>query len=380
MSVMSARDGFSFSGQDPSKIENRKSETDRSEIGSPFPRSATEGWAQRASSRSSARLLPTPRHDMLDTCLPSAVADLATVNSDKGHRAPEAARAGEGMTAGRDCARGGASLRLKQSIDQTGMIALPAATVAAVRPTGGIIMRRFTVLLTVVAVVLLGSAVTLSRPPAAAQEATPETATAVTEMVMESITVEDLAASEAPAFPPVPVDVGLVRLRFAPGGHFVAPPVEDLGVALISWRRDDHHPQHGRLDGHAWGGADPGAGPRRDRPQSRGWRFPLRRAGVRGSVPQQWDRGSEPPVHPPHAGHGRNADTVASSATGWLPDSRLAATRPPLARRPDPKHAGPTRGIVLSRSAAITNGKRVKHVVARRAALDHARELVSAHR
>ena len=34
---------------------------------------------------------------------------------------------------------------------------------------------------------------------------------------MEGITEEDLAASQAPAFPPVPVDVGLVRLRFRRG-------------------------------------------------------------------------------------------------------------------------------------------------------------------
>src|SRR5690349_1920235 len=103
----------------------------------------------------------------------------------------------------------------------------------AARPTGGSIMRRFMVLRTVIAVVALGSAVTRLRPPAAAQEATPETAAAATEMVMEGITVEDLAASKAPAFPPVPVDVGLVRLRFAPGGRFVAPRANDLGVALI---------------------------------------------------------------------------------------------------------------------------------------------------
>jgi hypothetical protein len=51
--------------------------------------------------------------------------------------------------------------------------------VAAARSPGGIIMRRFPVLLTVVAVVLLSSAVILSRPPVAAQEATPAGMTAM---------------------------------------------------------------------------------------------------------------------------------------------------------------------------------------------------------
>src|SRR5215210_3299535 len=87
-------------------------------------------------------------------------------------------------------------------------------------------MRR---LVSLVSVVVLGSLGIVGLPlQAHAQEATP-----ATEFVMEGITVEDLAASEAPAFPPRPVDVGLVRLRFAPGGLLVAPPVEDQGVALI---------------------------------------------------------------------------------------------------------------------------------------------------
>jgi hypothetical protein len=87
-------------------------------------------------------------------------------------------------------------------------------------------MRR---LVSLVSIVVLGSLGTVGlQPPAHAQEATP-----VTEMVMEGITVEDLAASEAPAFPPGPVDVALVRLRFAPGGRLVAPRTDDLGVALI---------------------------------------------------------------------------------------------------------------------------------------------------
>ena len=88
-------------------------------------------------------------------------------------------------------------------------------------------MRRLVSLVSIVVLGNLGSSVSSHLPMR--QEADLPQA----EMVMEGITVEDLAASEAPAFPPGPVDVGLVRLRFAPGGRLVAPPVEDLGVALI---------------------------------------------------------------------------------------------------------------------------------------------------
>jgi hypothetical protein len=87
-------------------------------------------------------------------------------------------------------------------------------------------MRRFPVFLTVVAVVLLGSAVTLSRPPAAAQEATP-----VTETTLQGATVEAGAFAPVPRFPPEPAVIGIVRVRFSPGGRLLVPP-DEPGMAM----------------------------------------------------------------------------------------------------------------------------------------------------
>ena len=176
-------------------------------------------------------------------------------------------------------------------------------------------MHRFTVSLAVVVVLLVGTVSTISRSTAA-QDATSETATPVTEMVMEGITIEDLAASQTPAFPPGPVDVALVRLRFEPGGRFAVPGVDDLGVALILVESGTITARSTDVLMVTRGAmlATPG-------PLTRSKSPPRPRSASRRAIPSSPRRGpggsstttgpgSEPPVHPPHAGHGRHADTV----------------------------------------------------------------------
>ena len=74
-------------------------------------------------------------------------------------------------------------------------------------------MRRFVPLGAVIIVLLLGLVALEARPDAGAQEATPATAA-----VEEGITAELLATGPVPAYPPLPAEIALYRLRIAPGG------------------------------------------------------------------------------------------------------------------------------------------------------------------
>ncbi|MDQ3695498.1 MAG: hypothetical protein M3464_18030 [Chloroflexota bacterium] len=88
-------------------------------------------------------------------------------------------------------------------------------------------MYRLLVLVSVVAVALIGLAALGARPAAVAQEATP-----VTEVVFEDVEAEVLASGLIPAYPPEPAEMVLLHLRFEPGGR-VLIPADDPGLDLV---------------------------------------------------------------------------------------------------------------------------------------------------
>jgi hypothetical protein len=77
-------------------------------------------------------------------------------------------------------------------------------------------------------VVVLGLAVASGKSlqPAQAQEATP-----VTEVTLEGATIEAGAFGPVPGFPPQPAEIGVLRLRFEPGGRLLVP-ADDPGMAI----------------------------------------------------------------------------------------------------------------------------------------------------
>jgi hypothetical protein len=64
------------------------------------------------------------------------------------------------------------------------------------------------------------------QPQARAQEATP-----VTEVTFENATIEVGAFGPVPGFPSAPGEIGVLRLRFAPGGRLLVP-ADDPGTAI----------------------------------------------------------------------------------------------------------------------------------------------------
>lgn len=90
-------------------------------------------------------------------------------------------------------------------------------------------MRRFIPLGTVVMILLLGLVRLSTRPDARAQEATPASAA-----VEEGVTTELLGTGPIPAFPPLPAEIGLYRVRIAPGGYIVTPGGDPaLGLVAV---------------------------------------------------------------------------------------------------------------------------------------------------
>src|SRR5215212_11468198 len=90
---------------------------------------------------------------------------------------------------------------------------------------GRTVMHRLLVLVSVVAVALIGLAALGAR--AGAQEATP-----VTEVVFDGVEPEVLASGLIPAYPPEPAGMVLLHLRFGPGGR-VLIPADDPGLDLV---------------------------------------------------------------------------------------------------------------------------------------------------
>jgi hypothetical protein len=86
-------------------------------------------------------------------------------------------------------------------------------------------MRRHLIL---AVVIVLGLAIASgeSQSPARAQEGTP-----VTEVTFEGATIEAGAFGPVPAFPPEPAEIGVLRLRFEPGGRLLVP-ANDPGMAI----------------------------------------------------------------------------------------------------------------------------------------------------
>jgi hypothetical protein len=87
-------------------------------------------------------------------------------------------------------------------------------------------MRRLLPLVSSV-VVLIGLAAVGARPGVGAQDATP--APPASEA---GITVEDLGAGPIPAYPPLPAEIGLLRVRLAPGSR-IETPGDDPGLGLV---------------------------------------------------------------------------------------------------------------------------------------------------
>jgi hypothetical protein len=102
------------------------------------------------------------------------------------------------------------------------------AVTAADSCVEGQAMRRFVPLGAVIIVLLLGLVARDARPDAGAQEATPATAA-----MEEGITAELLATGPVPAYPPLPAEIALYRLRIAPGGRIVTPG-DDLALGLVA--------------------------------------------------------------------------------------------------------------------------------------------------
>ena len=90
---------------------------------------------------------------------------------------------------------------------------------------GRTVMHRLLVLVSVVAVALIGLAALGARTDA--QEATP-----VTEVVFDGVEPEVLASGLIPAYPPEPAGMVLLHLRFGPGGR-VLIPADDPGLDLV---------------------------------------------------------------------------------------------------------------------------------------------------
>src|SRR4051795_3363947 len=89
----------------------------------------------------------------------------------------------------------------------------------------GTVMQRLLVLVSVVAVALIG--LIALGAGAGAQEATP-----VTEVVFDRVEPEVLASGRIPAYPPEPAGMVLLHLRFEPGGR-VLIPADDPGLDLV---------------------------------------------------------------------------------------------------------------------------------------------------
>ena len=87
-------------------------------------------------------------------------------------------------------------------------------------------MRRFSVCLSAVGVVILGIAALSAQPPAVAQKATP-----VTEEMPEGLAFEALGYGVAETLPEVPADLALFRFGLEPGASFQFDP-NDPSVAL----------------------------------------------------------------------------------------------------------------------------------------------------
>ena len=87
-------------------------------------------------------------------------------------------------------------------------------------------MRRLLPLVSIV-VVLIGLAAVGARPDAVAQDATPATPAADA-----GITVEELGAGPIPAYPALPAEIGLIRVRLAPGRR-IDTPGDDPGLGLV---------------------------------------------------------------------------------------------------------------------------------------------------
>ena len=90
---------------------------------------------------------------------------------------------------------------------------------------GRTVMHRLLVLVSVVAVALIGLAALGARTDA--QEATP-----VTEVVFDGVEPEVLASGLIPAYPPEPAGMVLLHLRFEPEGR-VLIPADDPGLDLV---------------------------------------------------------------------------------------------------------------------------------------------------
>jgi hypothetical protein len=89
-----------------------------------------------------------------------------------------------------------------------------------------IIMRRFSVLLSIVAVVLLGIGVLHAQPVAIAQEATP------TAEEMEGITFEPIGFAQGVTVPS-PIDLTAARVSLDPGAAFPFAATDPEGAFLV---------------------------------------------------------------------------------------------------------------------------------------------------
>jgi hypothetical protein len=88
-------------------------------------------------------------------------------------------------------------------------------------------MRRLGPLVAVSILLLIGLVALAAGPGAGAQDATP-----ATELGVEGVTVEPLAAGPVPAYPPLPAEIALARVRIAPGSRIVTP-ADDPGLSLV---------------------------------------------------------------------------------------------------------------------------------------------------
>ncbi len=117
----------------------------------------------------------------------------------------------------------------RQRPEPIGAMMPPRGAVSAAQTVWRMIMRRFAGLVSAVIIVLLGSVAVLSRPPVAAQEATPaaEEMAGVTFDALTFTTGVDVAG---------PFDVVVVRVALRPGATVPIDPTDPtVGILLVEY-------------------------------------------------------------------------------------------------------------------------------------------------
>jgi quercetin dioxygenase-like cupin family protein len=119
-------------------------------------------------------------------------------------------------------------------------------------------MRRFAVLLTVVTVVLVGSATVLSQRATFAQEATPAV------IVTGDVTIDQTTFGNTDQLPTGPATIAMARVELPPGASLAYPAdnpafgayVVESGTVTVNLMEDFHKTSDGQPHGVVFGGDD----------------------------------------------------------------------------------------------------------------------------